>query len=879
MPHPQFIADSEVKRLYAAQQAMPQNDSIIDTRLQTFVKRRDGSLAPVEAHLQRVYDTNGILRGWGGTIIDTSDRLQAEKQAREMRLLVQVQEAISSKFDLKDMIRSVVETTADIFGYELVSIYLLYGDELYLQYQVGYENVIPQFPITQGIAGRVIRTQKPILIEDASREPDFLAAEDGLTTEVCIPLINHGEAIGTLIVEARAGKELNQADLNMLITLGEQISVAVERAQLYTALRESNQKYQMVVDNVREVIFQTDLAGKIVFLSKSWERITGYAIEDCMDKSFVPFATPDQIENVKQKGREIMQTDQPYICFESSIIRADNTIIPVETQLQRIYDLHGKLIGIGGTTTDISERLQARKSEQELGLLVQVRAAIFSKLDLKDTIRTIVEATAEAFGYDLVSVYLLRGDTLYLQHQVGYEIMFDPVDTSVGVSGRVARTGIPALVQDTRNDPDFVNAINALTSEVCVPLLNNGIVIGIMNVESKSKMLMESDLNLMIALSEHVTIAVERAQLFMDVVESNKKYEMVVNSVHEVIFQFDLNGIITFLNNSWVQLSGYTLEESIGKHFSQFAAPEERETVIRIGQILYSGAQNNVRHQLTVVRKDGTRFQLEVHIQQVHNAQGSLVGIGGTASDISERLQAEKQALDLMLKARTVEMLKDFLTGVSHDLRTPLSVMNTSLYLLRHRLGDEENRHLDALEKQTSHMQRVVEDMLDMSKLDDEIAELTPIRLDMNGLIRDLLVTLQNGANTKNQHLIFKSMDGSPFIVADQFMLGKAITNVVKNAIQYTPNGGDIHIETCQTQAATVQITIRDSGIGIEAETLPHIFDRFYKANEARPSGQGGTGLGLSIAHRIVEMHGGKIEAQSIPDAGSTFIITLPVRQ
>src|SRR5258708_19369777 len=110
-------------------------------------------------------------------------------------------------------------------------------------------------------------------------------------------------------------------------------------------------------------------------------------------------------------------------------------------------------------------------------------------------------------------------------------------------------------------------------------------------------------------------------------------------------------------------------------------------------------------------------------------------------------------------------------------------------------------------------------------------------------------------------------------------MLGKVISNGVKNAIQYTSNEGDIHIETRQTQAATIQIIVRDSGIGIDVDTLPHIFERFYKANDARPSGQGGTGLGLSIAYKIVEMHGGHIDAQSIPCEGSSFNITLPIGQ
>ncbi len=874
-----FIYEPEIKLLYEAQQAQTGDNPRKDVRLQTNLKRPDGSLVPIETHLQRMYSTDGTLLGWGGTIMDISDQMQAEKKAREMRLLVQVQEAISTKLKLKDMIQGVVETTAETFGYQLVSIYLLQGDMLVLQHQVGYTNVIHQFPVTTGVAGRVMHTKKPILVEDALSDPDFLFAETEMTSEICIPLINKGEAIGTLIVESRLGNQLNQADLNMLVTLGEQVSIAVERAQLYTALEESNQKYQMVVDNVREVIFQTDMTGKIVFLSKAWERITGHSIEKSMGKPFVSFTLPDQLDYVRQKGQEIVNTLQPYVLFKTTALKADNSQTPVEVQLQRVYDVEGRLIGVGGTLADISEQVQAKKQEQELGLLVQVRAAISGKLDLKDTIRTIVEATAEAFGYDLVSVYLLRGEILYLQHQVGYEIMFDPVDVSVGVSGRVARTGIPTLVQDTLNDPDFVNAMNAITSEVCVPLLHDGKVIGIMNVESKSKMLTESDLNLMIALSEHVSIAVERAQLYTAVVESNQKYEMVVNNVHEVIFQLDLNGIITFLNNSWGQLTGHTLQNSIGKHFSKFIPLEGRESAKQLADLFLHPTQNGVHGQIIIARHDQTRIPIEIHIQQVYSVTGEAMGIGGTLTDISERVQAEQQALDLMLKMRTVEMLKGFLTGVSHDLRTPLSIMNTSLYLLRHKLGEEEadNRYINALEKQTAHMQRVVEDMLDMSKLDDDVAELTPIRIDINGLVRDLLVTLQNSANAKNQQILFTPTDGNPFIMADQFMLGKVITNVVKNAIQYTGEAGHIYIDTLQTPESAVKIIIKDSGIGIDANTLPHIFERFYKANEARPSGQSGTGLGLSIARRIVEMHGGSIEAESTVGVGSIFTITLPI--
>ncbi len=751
---------------------------------------------------------------------------------------------------------------------------------LHLQYQVGYDKLIQKIPISQGVAGRVIRTQKPELVEDAASDPDFLYAFAGLNSEICVPLINDGQAIGTMIVEARDSKKLTQNDLRMLITLSEQLSVAVERARLYTAVQESSQKYQRVVNTVREIIFQTDLHGSIIFLNKAWEHITGYTIDDSMGKQFAAFIPPEYVDDIQTTSLKLIHGEQQQIRFKSELVHLDSNRVPVEVHLQCIYDVEGQLIGVGGTMTDITRRVEAEKREQERGLLVQVRAAISSQLDLKETIRTIVEATASAFQYDLVGVYLLRGNTLYLQHQVGYEITFDSIDISVGVSGRVARTGIPALVEDTSSDPDFVHAMSCPTSEVCVPLLNKGLVIGIMNVESKGKRLTESDLNMMIDLSEHVSIVVERSQLYMAVVESNQRYQMVVDNIHEVIFQLNPEGIFTFLNESWVELSGYSIEESLGKHYSTFMPPEDIAKAEALGNLLYEGKEDAVRYQHSLIRSDGSTVPLEVRIQLIYSPNEESVGIGGTAINISERIQAEQQSLNLLLQTRTVEMLRSFLTGVSHDLRTPLSIMNTSLYLLRRNLGAAANgnRYLGALDKQTDHMQHVIEDMLDMSKLDEETTELSLMRVDINGLIRDLLVTLNTNAEAKHQRIIYSTLTDHSIIMSDQSMIGKAIKNVLKNAIQYTPEGGQINIVTSNGSSDLFRIDVSDSGIGIDATILPHIFDRFYKADAARPTGQGGMGLGLSIARKIIEMHGGTITAASTPGKGSTFTIALPIR-
>lgn len=803
------------------------------------------------------------------------------RQTQELSLLVRVREALASKIHFKEVIHTVVEATAEAFGYDFISIYLLCDGILYLQHQIGYTDYMAEVPLSTGVMGRVARTGEAAFIADSRTDPDFIGATDGFFSEVCVPIRSKNQVIGILNVETQYPTKLTPNDLALLTSISEHVGLAMERAELYNALKESTQKYQMVVDNIGEVIFQVNTDGYITFLNPAWQKLSGYAVENSLGKHFVQFIVPDEINALTQLQQLLIDGERTEARFTSRIQKADGSGVPVEASIQRIYDSSGLFSGLGGTVIDISQRIQAEQNAREMQLLVQVQETISTLLGLKEMISSVVETAAAIFGYDLVCIYLLEGDTLRLQHQVGYEQVIEAIPLNRGIAGRVVRTKRPVLIEDVSQDGDFLGAQNGIGSEICVPLLNKGEAIGFINVETKApKRLGLSDFNILIRLGEQVSVAVERAKLYTAVEESNQRYQMVVNNVHEVIFQLDAEGHFTFLNQSWMALSGYSIEHSLGKHFSLFIPAEEVPTAEALGDILLRGEQDEVRYQHMLVRADQSIIPLEVRMQVVYNANGNLMGIAGTAIDISERMQAEKQALDLLLQTRTVEVLRGFLTGVSHDLRTPLSIMNTSLYLLRRKLSDrpDEMRHVDALDTQTAYMQRVVEDMLYMSKLDEDVARIEPIRVSINGLIRDLLVTLGVDADNKQQQIVFTPHPANPVVWADQSMLGRALRNVLANAIQYTPNGGQVTIETWPEADSMVLIAIHDSGIGIDPQTLPLIFDRFYKADPARPIGQGGMGLGLSIARRILELHHGTITAVSTPDEGSTFTIRLPTK-
>lgn len=163
----------------------------------------------------------------------------AQRQAQELALRDQIHMALARELDLPVVFRTVVEAIAKTFGYTQVSLYLLQDETLVLQHQVGYDHVIPRIPLSQGISGRVVRTGKPVLLEDVRTDPEFLGAIEGIASEVCVPLFDQGQAVGTLNVESTQGVKLSEADLQLITVLSDLTSIAIGRARLYTAARES----------------------------------------------------------------------------------------------------------------------------------------------------------------------------------------------------------------------------------------------------------------------------------------------------------------------------------------------------------------------------------------------------------------------------------------------------------------------------------------------------------------------------------------------------------------------------------------------------------------------------------------------------------------
>jgi len=244
--------------------------------------------------------------------------------------------------------------------------------------------------------------------------------------------------------------------------------------------------------------------------------------------------------------------------------------------------------------------------------------------------------------------------------------------------------------------------------------------------------------------------------------------------------------------------------------------------------------------------------------------------------DVTERQKAEEQAIALSIEQTRRETLERFISDASHDLKTPLTTMRLSLGVMRKTLDEAiRARHLTILGAQIAHLERAVDDLLNIVRLDrtDESARRA---VDIAALAQAIIAEQAPLIEQKAHNVTFQIEGEPPFVVGDEVELHRVITNLLTNACNYTPPGGQITVRAAAYNDHVV-LEVQDNGIGIGPTELPHIFKRFYRADRARNTNTGGMGLGLAIVHRIVEAHNGTIEVDSAPGQGSTFRVFLPV--
>lgn len=338
----------------------------------------------------------------------------------------------------------------------------------------------------------------------------------------------------------------------------------------------------------------------------------------------------------------------------------------------------------------------------------------------------------------------------------------------------------------------------------------------------------------------------------------------------------DHHGQIVETNEKLSGLFGYQRDELIGQSI-EILIPGDMRIDHRQYLDDYMQAPKNRQMgmglDLIGRHQNGTTFPIDISLSYIGKQKQILAFI----NDISERNLAEKQKFELAIQHDRIELLEEIISDLSHDIKTPLSIIMNNLFMLRKKeaVSKPHERHLDKIERQAQRLNKLVGDILTMARL-DKGATLLFAPLNLNSLIENVSNLYYERAEEKKINLDFDLDTDLPSTHGNESEMNRVFSNLIENAIHYTSSDNTVTIRT-YTLDSEIIVEIEDKGNGISDADIDHIFERFYRADKARRSNQGGTGLGLAITKKIVELHGGKIEVESILAEGSTFKIQLPI--
>ena len=391
--------------------------------------------------------------------------------------------------------------------------------------------------------------------------------------------------------------------------------------------------------------------------------------------------------------------------------------------------------------------------------------------------------------------------------------------------------------------------------------------------------------------------------------DSENRYRLLAENISDVIWMLDLRtDQFTYVSPSVERLLGYSVVDIMQRSFVEVLTPDSLAVVMAA----VAEAQNDAdalapligkRLELEQVRKDGSTVWTEVMVSSLHGETGELVGALGVTRDVTERRQQEAAIRELnatleqrvhertqQLQAANAALEKaahakdEFLATMSHELRTPLvGVLNMAEALQTGVYGMPSAgmmRGLNTIERSGQHLLKLINDILDLSRIELGRLELTDDTFAVGDVARAAILMVQETAAKQGVSVELSLPPAAIGMIADYRRMQQMLVNLLGNAVKFTPAGGKVGLDIAADAAQeTIRFTVWDTGIGIAADELQRIFEPYVQADSQLARRYGGAGMGLALVKQMAELHGGCVSAESQPGAGSRFTITLPWRQ
>ena len=644
-------------------------------------------------------------------------------------------------------------------------------------------------------------------------------------------------------------------------------------------LRSSEERFRLLVEGTRDVaIFMIDPMGRIVSWNAGAGRIKGYRSAEIIGHHFSLFYLPEDVAAQKpDRELEIAAREGKYE-EEGWRLRKDGTRFWASVVITALRDESGSLRGYSKVTRDFTEKMAAEESARML--LQEETARRSAELYARE-----VEEERERLRVTLTSI----GDAVIATDQEGRVELLNPIAEALTGWRNTEAMGRPLR--------DVFRIINEFTrrpvEDPVAKVLATGKIMGLANhtillsrdgtehpIDDSAAPILDADGNILgVVLVFRDISEAKRAE------QTSRRLALIVESSQDAIIAKDTEGIVTSWNRGAEQLYGYVAEEMIGQSISRIVPADRLVEFSDIMERIRRG-QRIEPYETVRVRKDGRHIEVAVTISPLEDEHGTIIGASAIARDITDRKRTEESLREgaerlrvALLALKEADRRKDeFLATLAHELRNPLAPIRNAVEVLKEANDDPNLRwSRDVIERQVRHMSRLLEDLLDVSRISHNKLELRRERTVLAEVIQSAVETSRPIIDSGRHTLHLEVSGHSIFVDVDPVRMAQVFSNLLNNAAKYTPPGGHIHLSVVR-QGSEVAISVKDDGIGIAPEMMPHIFDIFAQGQRATDGAQGGLGIGLSLSRGVVELHGGRIEARSEGRGrGSEFIVSLPL--